>query len=94
MQVDRGVPVASVTIGFSVPEEDLERLDRLTERFAQGNRSAFLRIALSHMEVLDRAQRLRELQAFGVQHRDEVGLADTDVETIVERVLAKRLPRG
>ncbi len=83
------MPVASVTIGFSVPEEDLKRIERLSQRFAQGNRSAFLRLALRHMEVLDRAQRLRELQTFGVQHRDEVGLAETDVETIVQRVLAK-----
>lgn len=85
--------MASITVGFSIPEEDLARLDRLTEEFAQGNRSAFLRVAMKHMEVLERARRLRDLQTFGVQHRSAEGLDDVDVETIVHRVLSKR-PTG
>ena len=42
------------------------------------------------MEVLDRAERLRELQTFGVQQRAAIGLDDEAIETIVDRVLAKR----
>lgn len=81
--------MASVTIGFSIPEKDKARLDYLVERFGQGNRSAFLREAMKRMEVLDRAERLRELQCYGVQQRTAAGLDDVDVETIVHRVLAK-----
>ena len=81
--------MASITVGFSIPEEDRYRLDQLTERFAQGNRSAFLRIAMAHMEVLERAEQLRELQTFGVQQCTAMGLDDETVESIVERVLAK-----
>jgi Arc/MetJ-type ribon-helix-helix transcriptional regulator len=81
--------MASITVGFSIPEEDQRRLDHLTEKFAQGNRSAFLRIAMAQMEVLERAERLRDLQTFGVQQRTAVGLDDEAVEAVVERVLAK-----
>jgi Arc/MetJ-type ribon-helix-helix transcriptional regulator len=82
--------VASIAIEFSIPEEDLARLDRLVDKFAQGDRSAFLRTAMNHLEVLDRAARLRDLQIFGVQRWRAAGLDDVDVETIVERVLAKQ----
>jgi Arc/MetJ-type ribon-helix-helix transcriptional regulator len=82
--------MASVTVGFSIPEEDQERLDRLVAYFAQGNRSAFLRLAMKQMEVLERAGRLRDLQTFGVQQRAAAGLEDVPVEEIVHRVLAKK----
>ena len=86
--------MASVTVGFSIPEEDLRRLAKLAERFANGNRSAFLRVAMKHMEVLERGGRLRELQTYGVQQRTAAGLDEIDVESIVERVLSKRLEGG
>ena len=47
---------------------DEHRLARLVERYGGGDRSSFLRAAIAHMEVLDRAERLRELQAYGA-HR-------------------------
>ncbi len=86
--------MASITVGFSIPEEDLGRLERLTEKFANGNRSAFLRVAMKHMEVLDRAGRLRDLQTYGVQQRTIAGLDEVDVDTVVQRVLSKRQPGG
>jgi Arc/MetJ-type ribon-helix-helix transcriptional regulator len=55
--------MASRTIGFAVSDDDRDRLDRLVERFGGGNRSAYLRATLKVMESLDRAERLRELQA-------------------------------
>jgi Arc/MetJ-type ribon-helix-helix transcriptional regulator len=88
------INMASVTVGFSMPEDDRRRLDRLTSRFARGNRSAFLRLAMDHMEVLERAEKLGELRTFGVQQRTAVGLDDVDVETVVHRALAKRRRRG
>lgn len=81
--------MSAVTVGFSIPEEDLPRLDHLVETFARGNRSAFLRLAIQHMEVLDRAQRLRDLQSYGVQRRAEAGIETVPVEEIVHRVLSK-----
>ena len=80
--------MAAITVGFSIPEEDQARLDHLVETFGQGNRSAFLRVAMKHMEVLERAQRLRDLQTYGVQQRAEAGLDDASIEEIVHRVLS------
>ena len=59
--------MASVTIGFSIPKEDEGRLQRLVDRFGQGNRSAFLRAAMRHMEVLERAEQLDELSRYGAE---------------------------
>jgi hypothetical protein len=51
----------SVTVGFSIPEADQSRLDHLVQVFSDGNRSAFLRMAMDRMAVADRAQRLRDV---------------------------------
>lgn len=77
------------TIGFSIPEEDEARLDELAGYFAQGNRSAFLRMAMKRMEAVRRAQELRDLQSFGVTQRAVSGHEDDSVEVIVHRVLAR-----
>jgi Arc/MetJ-type ribon-helix-helix transcriptional regulator len=80
----------SVTVGFSIPREDQDRLDHLAEHFAHGNRSAFLRLAMKQMEVLERAERLRDLQTLGVQQRTAAGLEDVSVDDVVHRVLANK----
>lgn len=54
--------MAARTIGFAVADEDRERLDRLVDRFGEGNRSAYLRATLKVMESLAIAEELRELQ--------------------------------
>jgi predicted transcriptional regulator len=77
------------TVGFSISEEEEARLDRLAQHFAQGNRSAFLRIAIKNMERIERAERLRDLQTYGVARAAEAGLTDVPVEEIVRRVLAE-----
>lgn len=82
--------MASVTIGFSIPEEDVPRLDHLAKVFADGNRSAFLRFAMKRMEVLERAQKLEELAEYGARQRTAAGLDDVPVEEIVHRVLSKQ----
>jgi hypothetical protein len=78
------------TVGFSISQEDEARLDHLAGYFAQGNRSAFLRIAIKHMERIERAERLRDLQTYGVARAARAGLADVPVEDVVRRVLAER----
>ena len=82
----------SRSVGFAVGSRDLERLDRLARRFADGNRSAFLRLALDRMEAADRAERLRQLQAYGAQRAAAQGVALADVEQVVERVIRKHAP--
>lgn len=82
--------MSSITVGFSIPSEDQERLDRLVKRFAQGNRSAFLRIAMNHMEVLDRAERLQALQRYGVQRDTTREVDDDTIDEIVHRVRSKK----
>jgi Arc/MetJ-type ribon-helix-helix transcriptional regulator len=80
----------SRTVGFAVAEEDEARLERLTNKFGHGNRSAFLREAMRQMEVIERAERLAELQAYGAERSAAGGLSSDDALAIVRRVLKNR----
>lgn len=80
----------SRTIGFAVAEEDEARLERLTNKFGHGNRSAFLREAMRQMEVIERAERLAELQAYGAERSAAAGFTPDDALGIVRRVLKRR----
>jgi hypothetical protein len=44
---------------------------------------------MKRMEALERAERFRALQAYGVARRTELGLHEVPVEDIVRRVLSK-----
>src|ERR1700677_2258987 len=66
--------MSTKTVGFAIADEDVERLDRLTRRFGHGNRSAFLREAMKQMEVIERAEKLAELQAYGAERSAAAGL--------------------
>jgi hypothetical protein len=78
------------TIGFAVADGDAARLERLTQKFGQGNRSAFLREAMRQMEVVDRAQRLAQLQAYGAERSATAGLSPDQALEVVRRVLKNR----
>ena len=78
--------MATRTIHLAIAEEDLSRLDRLADRFSNGSRSAFLREAMRQMEVVERASRLVELQAYGTRRAAAAGL-DDDPVTVVRRAL-------
>jgi len=80
----------SVTVGFSIPKTEQSRLDHLVEVFGGGNRSAFLRIAMDRMEVADRAQRLRSIQAYGAKRSSDLGVSPDEISDRVKRVLARR----
>lgn len=80
--------MASITIGFSIPEKDQQRLQHLVDRFGQGNRSAFLRAAMKQMEVLERAERLDELSGYGAERLAAKGLSREDIPELVKQVLS------
>ncbi len=80
--------MTSITIGFSILKEDEERLQRLVDHFGQGNRRAFLRAAMKHMEVLERAERLDVLAECGAQRLAAKGLSPEDIPALVKQVLA------
>jgi Arc/MetJ-type ribon-helix-helix transcriptional regulator len=82
--------MSTKTVGFAIAEEDEARLERLTEKFGHGNRSAFLREAMRQMEVIDRADRLADLQAYGAERSAAVGLSADDALEVVRRVLKRR----
>jgi hypothetical protein len=84
--------MASITIGFSIPKEDEARLQRLVDRFGQGNRSAFLRAAMKHMEVLERAEQLDELSRYGTERLAAKGLSAEDIPALVKQVLGRTKP--
>lgn len=82
--------MSSKTTGFAVAEEDLQRLARLTEKFGNGNRSAFLREAMRSMETIERAERLARLQAYSAERSAKAGLSPEDALEVVRRVLKQR----
>ena len=82
--------MSSTTIGFAVSAEDRPRLDRLAARYGDGNRSAFLRAAMDHMEAIERAEQLAELQAYGSERAATAGLSHRDAVAVVRRVLKHR----
>ncbi len=86
------MPRDSRSVGFSVASRDLKRLDGLAKRYADGNRSALLRLALDRLEAADRAERLRRLQAYGAERAAAKGATLEDVRQIVDRVLRSKLP--
>lgn len=55
--------MAAQTIGFAVQERDLPELQRLVDKYGEGNRSEFLREAMKTMAARDRAERFQDLQA-------------------------------
>ena len=82
--------MATKTVGFAVAAEDEKRLQRLTQKFGHGNRSAFLREAMRQMEVVDRAERLAELQAYGAERSAAANLDPDGALDVVRRVLKRR----
>lgn len=78
------------TIGFAVEEADRARLDRLVKKYAGGNRSAFLRVAIAHMETIDRAERLRKIQAYGAERSARRGISLGDAQAVVHKILSSR----
>ncbi|MBI4729310.1 MAG: hypothetical protein HY775_07370 [Acidobacteria bacterium] len=85
--------MATRTVGFAIEDADRARLERLVGKYAGGNRSAFLRVAISYMEAVDRAERLRSLQSYGCRRSADKGLGLTDVQAVVRRVIRRRRDR-
>ncbi|MHB1504986.1 MAG: hypothetical protein ACYCTL_13520 [Acidimicrobiales bacterium] len=78
----------SVTVGFSIPRDEVPTLEHLVTVFADGNRSAFLRKAMRRMQAAEAAMELRELQAYGVARREELGIAEDELDTRIKAFLA------
>jgi hypothetical protein len=68
----------------------MARLERLTNHFAGGNRSAFLREAMRQMEVVERAERLAKLQAYGAERSAETGVGHDQAVAVYAAYLEER----
>ena len=75
------------TVGFAIEDGDTARLERLVKKYGGGNRSAFLRVAIDHLEAVDRAERLRKLQSYGAARSAEKDVSLDDVHKVVRRIL-------
>lgn len=84
----------ATTIGFAVEEGDRARLDHLADVFGGGNRSAFLRTAISVMEQLELVRELGRSQAYGAQQLADAGHTIEDIPGIVEKALASLDPEA
>jgi len=80
---------SSVTVGFSIPRDEVSTLEHLVKVFADGNRSAFLRKAMRRMQAAEAAMELRELQAYGVACREELGIPEDEIDARIKAFLAK-----
>lgn len=77
----------ATSVPFSVQQQDQPRLNRLVRKYGHGSRTEFLRVAMDRMEVAERAEILRELQAYGTKRSQAVGLERADIGDIVRRSL-------
>ena len=78
----------SVTVGFSIPAEEVSTLEHLVAVFADGNRSAFLRKAMRRIQAAEVAMELQELQAYGVARREELGIPEDEIDARIKAFLA------
>ena len=79
------------TVGFAIADEDRELLDRLVNKYADGNRSEFLRIAMKAMARQEMAERLMAIQAeFRRQSGGKVYTPE-EVEVMVRKVKGKSI---
>lgn len=88
--------MAEKTVGFTIADEDRERLDALVEHFGKGDRSEFLRVAMRRMQRDLLAERMRALQSRAraelngrVVERDEI---PTHTAAVVSKWLASNPP--
>ncbi len=81
------MPRTAVSVPFSVQRGDQARLRRLVDRFGGGSRTEFLRVAMERMEVAERAEDLRWLQAYGTRKTAEAGRVATNVGEVVRQRL-------
>jgi len=58
-----GATMAAKTVGFAIADEDREQLNALVDHYGNGNRSKFLRVAMSRLHHDMLAERMQNLQA-------------------------------
>ena len=80
------------SVGFSIGTRDRSRLEHLTEVYGAGNRSEFLRKAMSVMERMEAAEALVDLQAYGQRQAERLGVDARDIPALVEAALANPDP--
>ena len=78
---------SSVTVGFSIPRDEVSTLEHLVAVFADGNRSAFLRKAMRRMQAAEATMELRELQVYGVARREELGIPEEEIDARIKAFL-------
>ncbi len=81
---------SSVTIGFSIPRDEVPTLEHRVAVFADGNQSAFLRKAMQRMQAAEAAMELRGLQAHGVVCREDLGIQEDEIDARIKAFLATK----
>lgn len=80
--------MASPTLGFSLSPSDQERVGRLADVFAHGNRSEWLRQAIDVYEQWAVFQALSRTQARGAQLTAHHRISRSDIPDLVARAAA------
>ena len=78
----------SPTIGFSMSHEDQERVQRLAARYAHGNRSSWLRLAIDLFEEKALFDTLAEVQARGDRRTAQQGIDRAALADLVAEAAA------
>jgi Asp-tRNA(Asn)/Glu-tRNA(Gln) amidotransferase C subunit len=80
------------SLSFAVTREDEARIQDLSERYAEGERSRLLRLMLDRMEAQELAEELQEIQAYGVAQAVDAGMGKVDVHDVVQQRTRKGTP--
>lgn len=81
------MPRTATSVPFSVRQPDQPRLNRLVRKYGHGSRTEFSGGAMDRMEVAERSEILRELQAYRTKRSRAAGLGRADVRDVVRRSL-------
>ena len=77
------------TVGFAIADEDRELLERLVDKYGNGNRSEFLRVAMKHMAKIEFAERFNDIRAELAAERGDVYFSREEIEKVVREVKGK-----
>jgi Arc/MetJ-type ribon-helix-helix transcriptional regulator len=76
----------SISLSFSVSPQLLEDLTLVTDEFAQGNRSEFLRMAIRHFASRLKHSTVAERRAHALAEQNRITYTRAEIEAIVRGI--------
>lgn len=80
----------SVSLSFSVSPQLLEDLTLVTDEFAKGNRSEFLRMAIRDFASRAKDSRRAEQRALRLEAQNHVTYSRDDIKALVQKIRSEK----